>query len=108
MVTRQLRSLAAAVVTALVRELGSGDAGVKGKSPGGRGSGDTMRLNGAMMASRSGHVGSLPDAVENFALRYRAGLIALASRPQSSSASRFTAGAAGFFILSQSGERPER
>ena len=26
--------------------------------------------------------------------------------PQSSSASRFTAGAAGFFILSQSGERP--
>jgi|SRR6516165_4137140 len=30
------------------------------------------------------------------------------SRPQSSSASRFTAGAAGFFILSQSGERPER
>ena len=29
-------------------------------------------------------------------------------RPQSSSASRFTAGAAGFFILSQSGERPER
>src|SRR5262245_29009488 len=30
------------------------------------------------------------------------------SRPQSSSASRFTAGASGFFILSQSGERPER
>jgi len=29
-------------------------------------------------------------------------------RPQSSSASRFTAGATGFFILSQSGERPER
>jgi hypothetical protein len=29
-------------------------------------------------------------------------------RPQSSSASRFTAGASGFFILSQSGERPER
>jgi hypothetical protein len=28
--------------------------------------------------------------------------------PHSSSASRFTAGAAGFFILSQSGERPER
>src|SRR5262245_34796610 len=28
--------------------------------------------------------------------------------PQSSSASRFTAGAFGFFILSQSGERPER
>src|SRR5262245_11002488 len=28
--------------------------------------------------------------------------------PQSSSASRFTAGAARFFILSQSGERPER
>jgi hypothetical protein len=28
--------------------------------------------------------------------------------PQSSSASRFTAGRAGFFILSQSGERPER
>jgi hypothetical protein len=28
--------------------------------------------------------------------------------PQSSSASRFTAGASGFFILSQSGERPER
>jgi hypothetical protein len=27
---------------------------------------------------------------------------------QSSSASRFTAGASGFFILSQSGERPER
>jgi hypothetical protein len=27
---------------------------------------------------------------------------------QSSSASRFTAGAFGFFILSQSGERPER
>jgi hypothetical protein len=30
------------------------------------------------------------------------------SRPQSSSASRFPAGAAGFFILSQSGDRPER
>jgi hypothetical protein len=30
------------------------------------------------------------------------------SQVQSSSASRFTAGAAGFFILSQSGERPER
>jgi hypothetical protein len=29
-------------------------------------------------------------------------------RPQSSSASRFTAGASGFFDLSQSGERPER
>ena len=28
--------------------------------------------------------------------------------PQSSSTSRFTAGAAAFFILSQSGERPER
>jgi hypothetical protein len=27
--------------------------------------------------------------------------------PQSSSASRFTAGASAFFILSQSGERPE-
>jgi hypothetical protein len=29
-------------------------------------------------------------------------------RPQSSSASRFTAGSAEFFFLSQSGERPER
>jgi hypothetical protein len=29
-------------------------------------------------------------------------------RPQSSSASRLTAGASGFFIFSQSGERPER
>jgi hypothetical protein len=29
-------------------------------------------------------------------------------RPQSSSASRLTAGASGFFILSQSAERPER
>jgi hypothetical protein len=28
--------------------------------------------------------------------------------PQFSSASRFTAGAAGFFIFNQSGERPER
>jgi hypothetical protein len=28
--------------------------------------------------------------------------------PQSSSSSRFTAGAFEFFILSQSGERPER
>jgi hypothetical protein len=28
--------------------------------------------------------------------------------PQSSSPSRFTADASGFFILSQSGERPER
>ena len=28
--------------------------------------------------------------------------------PHSSSASRFTAGASAFFILSQSGERPER
>jgi hypothetical protein len=28
--------------------------------------------------------------------------------PQSSSASRVTAACAGFFILSQSGERPER
>src|SRR5262245_34306677 len=32
----------------------------------------------------------------------------LVYRPQSSSASRFTAGAFAFFILSQSGERPER
>ena len=31
-----------------------------------------------------------------------------AHRPQSSSASRFTAAGSGFFILSQSGERPER
>src|SRR5262245_56279381 len=38
----------------------------------------------------------------------RGGKIGLSHRPQSSSASRFTAGAAGFFILSQSGERPER
>jgi hypothetical protein len=30
------------------------------------------------------------------------------SLPQSSSSSRFTAGAFGFFIFSQSGERPER
>ena len=30
------------------------------------------------------------------------------SLPQSSSVSRFTAGASAFFILSQSGERPER
>jgi hypothetical protein len=30
------------------------------------------------------------------------------SPPHSSSASRFTAGASAFFILSQSGERPER
>jgi hypothetical protein len=30
------------------------------------------------------------------------------SLPQSSSASRFTAGASAFFILSQSGDRPER
>ena len=29
-------------------------------------------------------------------------------RPQSSSASRFTAGASGFLNLSQSGDRPER
>jgi hypothetical protein len=32
----------------------------------------------------------------------------LAHRPQSSSASRFTAGAAGFLNFSQSGERPDR
>jgi hypothetical protein len=30
------------------------------------------------------------------------------SLPHSSSSSRFTAGASAFFILSQSGERPER
>jgi hypothetical protein len=30
------------------------------------------------------------------------------TRPQSSSSSRFTAGASRLFILSQSGERPER
>jgi hypothetical protein len=29
-------------------------------------------------------------------------------RPQSSSASRFTAGASGFLNLSQSGDRPDR
>jgi hypothetical protein len=39
----------------------------------------------------------------HLALRYRH-----FSLPQSSSASRFTAGASAFFILSQSGERPER
>jgi hypothetical protein len=33
---------------------------------------------------------------------------ALAHLPHSSSSSRFTAGAFGFFILSQSGERPDR
>jgi hypothetical protein len=33
--------------------------------------------------------------------------VVISSPPQSSSASRFTAGASGFFILSQSGERPE-
>jgi hypothetical protein len=32
----------------------------------------------------------------------------VAHRPESSSASRLTAGASVFFILSQSGERPER
>jgi hypothetical protein len=31
-----------------------------------------------------------------------------ARRPHSSSASRFTAGASGFLLLIQSGERPER
>jgi hypothetical protein len=34
-------------------------------------------------------------------------VIAVSVLPHSSSASRFTAGAAEFFILSQSGERPE-
>jgi len=40
----------------------------------------------------------------------QAGDLALATShlAQSSSASRVTAGASGFFILSQSGERPER
>ena len=33
---------------------------------------------------------------------------AIVSRPQSSSASRFTAGASGFLNFSQSGDRPER
>jgi hypothetical protein len=36
------------------------------------------------------------------------GLAACGQRPQSSSVSRFTAGAAGFLNLIQSGERPER
>jgi hypothetical protein len=36
------------------------------------------------------------------------GFAAAPHLPQSSSASRFTAGAFEFFILSQSGERPER
>ena len=35
-------------------------------------------------------------------------LLLIGREPQSSSASRFTAGAAGFFDLIQSGERPER
>jgi hypothetical protein len=35
-------------------------------------------------------------------------LVHLRDLPQSSSSSRFTAGASGFFILSQSRERPER
>src|SRR5258708_1191481 len=39
----------------------------------------------------------------NLALRYRHFFL-----PHSSSSSRFTAGAFAFFILSQSGERPER
>jgi hypothetical protein len=49
-----------------------------------------------------------PDlAVENVSGRRVAGRHQRPLRPQSSSASRLTAGASGFFILSQSGERPE-
>jgi hypothetical protein len=36
------------------------------------------------------------------------GIVRTPNQVQSSSASRFTAGASAFFILSQSGERPER
>ena len=36
------------------------------------------------------------------------GLTHASQRPQSSSASRFTAGAAGFLNFSQSGDRPDR
>jgi hypothetical protein len=50
-----------------------------------------------------------PDlAIENVSGRGVAEKHQRPLRPQSSSASRFTSGAAGFFILSQCGERPER
>jgi hypothetical protein len=47
-------------------------------------------------------------AIKNVSGRRVAGRHQRPLRPQSSSASRLTAGASGFFILSQSGERPER
>jgi hypothetical protein len=43
-----------------------------------------------------------------FALAFTRERMSAGHLPQSSSASRFTAGAFEFFILSQSGERPER
>ena len=50
---------------------------------------------------RSSGVMGLPSTVYRL-IRF------LRHRPQSSSASRLTAGAAGFLNLSQSGDRPER
>jgi len=56
-----------------------------------------------------------PDSIRNFSVNPPSGVCVDTvllhrhrSLPQSSSASRFTAGASAFFILSQSGERPER
>src|SRR5262249_31436492 len=57
-----------------------------------------------------GNCRNRPGAAENAANFFRssASLRARGRRFQSSSASRFTAGALGFFIFNQSGERPER
>ena len=56
---------------------------------------------------RSLHRGGFASLLAHEAVVLLAGL-ADQGMPQSSSASRLTAGASAFFILSQSGERPER
>jgi hypothetical protein len=57
-------------------------------------------------------VGESSDGTEFFDILRQShgvsGWLSPSLSPHSSSASRFIAGAAGFFILSQSGERPER
>ena len=71
---------------------------------------------GALSAMKAAHAGSdnvrtvIPRAIDHDAVSAAFGRNTHRQRsfPESSSASRFTAGAAAFFILSQSAERPER
>jgi hypothetical protein len=58
--------------------------------------------------AETGHGSPVPKIAPNADREVRQAAPVQHQRPQSSSASRCTAAQAGFFDLSQSGERPER